>query len=251
MDDLQVKLIFALIIVIITWIAGFPPFHHKYKQRINVDYGIGEALGCGIFLGAALLHMLPEANHDFAEIGIEYPVAFLGAGLVFLLLLYLEHIGNHLSEHKGENSVKYAYLSTAVLSIHSLLTGAALGSSDQMSTAIIIVVAVLAHKWAASFALAVKLAQSTQSLKQNLITFGIFSAAFPLGTILGQGVVSSLDHASWAVPTFNAFAAGTFLYLGTLHGLTRATLIDRCCNMKEFKYVVLGFLIMAAIATVL
>ena len=249
MEHLLLNAAFAVVVLIITWLAGWPPFSHQRKKRIGVDYTAGEALACGIFLGAAILHMLPEANEAFHNAGFHYPVAFLGAGVVFLFLLWLEHLGTHLSEHESSNSPAYAWLSTAVLSVHSLLAGAALGSTSTISTAVIIMVAVIAHKWAASFALAVKLVQSGQSLKSNLIAFGIFSAAFPLG--VGLGALANMPMGDNLLePIFNSFAAGTFLYLGTLHGLTRATLINRCCNRRDFNYVIVGFVVMALVALV-
>jgi zinc transporter ZupT len=243
---------FAVLVFIVTWLAGLPPFRHQHRKRIGVDYSTGEALACGIFLGAALLHMLPEANEAFHDLGYHYPFAFVGAGIVFLLLLWLEHLGTHLADHHNSNSPAYAWLSTVVLSIHSVLAGAALGSTDQLSTAIIIMVAVIAHKWAASFALAVKLVQSGKPLQSNLVAFGLFSSAFPIGIVAGAiaADASSGTTAQWLVPSFNAFAAGTFLYLGTLHGLTRATLINRCCNRRDFNFVIIGFVLMALVAIV-
>jgi len=250
MDNPILLALFAVFVVAMTWLAGIPPFRHQRQQRTAVDYSTGEALACGIFLGAALLHMLPESNEAFHNLDLHFPFAFLGAGSIFLLLLWLEHLGTHISDHSHNgSSPQYAWLSAAVLSIHSIFAGAALGSAPMLSTALIIMLAIVAHKWAASFALAVKLAQSGQSLKQNLIVFGIFSATFPLGVAMGSISGSEFEGSAYLEPTFNAFAAGTFLYLGTLHGLTRATLIDRCCNRKDFNFVILGFIIMAIVAT--
>ena len=252
MDHTLMLIGFSILIFIVTWLAGMPPFRHQHRKRIGVDYSTGEALACGIFLGAALLHMLPEANEAFHDLGYHYPFAFVGAGVVFLLLLWLEHLGTHLADHHHANSPAYAWLSTAVLSIHSVLAGAALGSTDHLSTAIIIMVAVLAHKWAASFALAVKLVQSGKSLQSNLVAFGLFAFAFPLGIVAGviTADASASTTAQLLEPSFNAFAAGTFLYLGTLHGLTRATLITRCCNRRDFNFVIIGFVLMAVVASV-
>jgi len=46
----------------------------------------------------------------------------------------------------------------------------------------------------------------------------------------------------------SALAAGTFLYLGTLHGLENATLVKPCCDLKRFYFVILGFGVMAVVA---
>jgi len=249
MDSPILLILFSVFVVVITWLAGIPPFKHQRQRRTSVDYSTGEALACGIFLGAALLHMLPESSKSFHNLGLHFPFAFLGAGSIFLLLLWLEHLGTHISDHSKSSNPQYAWLSAAVLSIHSIFAGAALGSAPVLSTALIIMLAIVAHKWAASFALAVKLAQSGKTLKKNLIVFGIFSIAFPLGVAMGSISGVGFEGSDFLEPTFNAFAAGTFLYLGTLHGLTRATLIDRCCNRKDFNYVILGFILMAIVAT--
>ncbi len=248
MDHYLLQLLFACLVFAITWIAGVSPFRHQQKKRHDVDYSAGEALACGIFLGASLLHMLPESSEAFYELGIHYPIAYLGAGAIFLFLLWLEHLGADISNQKHGHSPTYAWLSTLVLSIHSIFAGAALGSAPELSTVFIIMLAIVAHKWAASFALAVKLVQVGQSLNANLVAFGLFSLAFPLGVLMGSLTIDAHGSIPWLQPTFNAFAAGTFLYLGTLHGLTRATLINQCCNRRDFNYVILGFTLMAVVA---
>jgi len=49
-------------------------------------------------------------------------------------------------------------------------------------------------------------------------------------------------------PIFSALAAGTFIYLGTLHGLANGMLVARCCELRSFSLVVLGYVIMAVVA---
>ena len=70
----------------------------------------------------------------------------------------------------------------------------------------------------------------------------------PLGIVLGDLVNQATDSYHLLTPIFSALAAGTFLYIGTLHGLRRATMIERCCNMREFSFMILGFAIMAVVA---
>ena len=45
-----------------------------------------------------------------------------------------------------------------------------------------------------------------------------------------------------------AASAGTFLYLGTLHGLSRAVMVQQCCNLKQYTFVIIGFSLMAIVA---
>jgi hypothetical protein len=36
--------------------------------------------------------------------------------------------------------------------------------------------------------------------------------------------------------------------LGTLHGLERCVMVERCCNLRDFSFVIIGFLLMASVA---
>ena len=59
-----------------------------------------DAFASGIFLGAALFHMLPDAIHEFSSLNdTSYPLAELFCALGFLILLFLERLSKCLS-HK-------------------------------------------------------------------------------------------------------------------------------------------------------
>ncbi|WP_235602862.1 ZIP family metal transporter [Piscirickettsia litoralis] len=135
-----------------------------------------------------------------------------------------------------------------MLIIHSLLEGTALGLSGSFSLFAVILFAILAHKWAASFALAIQLSKSHLKMKYSLSLFLFFALMTPLGILFGDVISSKLSHIHSLEPIFSSLAAGTFLYLGTLHGLNRAVLIEKCCNLKHYSYVVLGFALMAVVA---
>ena len=110
MDLVSLKLIAALVIFLIAAIAGWLPFRKKIQALDKFDFPRGEALACGIFLGAALIHMLSDANNSFTRLGVHYPLAFLLCGLSFLLLLLLEHLSSEISEHEGKNNASVALL---------------------------------------------------------------------------------------------------------------------------------------------
>jgi zinc transporter ZupT len=245
---LFLKLSSLLIIFIVTWIAGFYPFFKKSKSKTVIQFPIGESLAAGVFLGAGLIHMLGDASQGFNQLHYNYPIAFLIAGCVFLLFLLLEHIGREFHQRSDTNNNAFAILATVMLSIHSLLMGAALGLGDSFSLIFIVLLAILAHKWAASFALATQINKSNLSFKAGILLFFIFSLMVPIGIVLGSIVTTSLGHYPIIEPIFSALAAGTFLYLGTLHGLEQAALIKQCCTLKNYYYVILGFGIMAVVA---
>ena len=244
----EFKILSALLIFALTILSGIYPFAKKLKTKRGLTFPAGESIAAGVFLGAGLMHMLGDAAQDFFQQHINYPLAFLIAGGSFLFLLLVEHIGQEIYKNKGASSSTFAILAVFMLSIHSFLTGAALGLTTSLSLSIIILLAVLAHKWAASFSLAVQINKSTLSMRTSLVLFAIFTLMVPLGILAGASVAHSLDHHPLIEPTFSALAAGTFLYLGTLHGLDRATLITQCCNLKRFMLVIIGFAIMALVA---
>ncbi len=239
------KLLAACIIFLITLIAGFIPFRKKLKSP-QFEFPAGEAIACGVFLGAGLIHMLGDAAEGFNELGYHYPFAFLIAGISFLFLLLLEHLG---SEMQGQGTLKsMAVLAVLMLSIHSLLEGAAVGISGEFLTTLVLAFAIIAHKWAASFSLALQISKSSFSFSNGILLFSVFAVMTPLGILIGDVIHSSTGNHPLLTPIFSALASGTFLYIGTLHGLRRATLITRCCNMREFSFMFLGFSLMAIVA---
>ena len=244
---LLIKLISILLILLSTVFAGFFPFFSKIKNPEKTEFPLGEALASGIFLGAGMIHMLGDASHDFHEQGYHYPYAFLLSGAMFLLLLFFEHVGRELHQHNGAENKGFIHLTVIMLSIHSFLEGAALGLSVSYSLMVLIIVAILAHKWAAAFALAVQINKSKLSLFKGLQLFTIFALMTPIGILSGTFVTSHIDAYPLLEPIFISIASGTFLYLGTLHGLKKAVMIEKCCDLRHFMFVVLGFFVMAVI----
>jgi zinc transporter ZupT len=246
MDGFAIVLIFFVALL-----AGAYPFYQRIYQRGSANlssFQSGEALASGVFLGAGLLHMLSDSALRFNQLGYQYPLPFLLAGLTFLILLLLEHTGREVYEHRGESSPGFAILAFVMLSLHSFLAGAALGLSASLSVFIVILMAILAHKWAAGFALAVQITKSLLPLRSGLVLFLVFSVMTPAGIFAGHLVHSNLTSPSLVEPIFTALAAGTFLYLGTLHGLSRSIMVNKCCDLMNYLFVILGFSIMAVVA---
>lgn len=248
MDLNLIKLLAAIAILLTASIAGYLPFHRKMKSATGYDFSRGEALACGIFLGAGLIHMLGDANSGFHQQGFHYPLAFLIAGISFLVLLLMEHWGTEISAHEGKDARSLAWLAFIMLSIHAFVSGIALGTSVLLGTTLLMLVAILAHKWAAGFSLAVQLNKTNQRLRHNVVLFSLFAIMTPLGILLGDGIASLPHHDGFIEPLFQAIAAGTFLYIGTLHGLKRSVMVERCCNLKDFSFVIIGFVLMALVA---
>jgi zinc transporter ZupT len=247
MAVVTLKLFFACSILAVILIAGWYPFK-KRLSNTHIDLPIGETLATGVFLGAALLHMLPEANSMFYKLGFDYPYAFIITGIIFLLFLWFEHLGKELYHHKNNNHPSFALVAWLMLSVHSLVLGAALGFSREYPLMIMLFLAIIVHKWAESFAIAVQLNKSSLKTIHSVLFFLAFAFMTPFGIFVGSYFAKPLNTHSLFDPILISISAGTFLYLGTLHGLERCVMVERCCNLRDFSYVIIGFLLMASVA---
>lgn len=248
MSTTTLKIFFAFSIFTVIILAGCYPFKKKLKEEEHFDFPLGETLATGVFLGAALLHMLPESSAMFMEMGYHYPFAYIITGMVFLVFLWFEHLGKELYHHHDAAHPAFALLAWVMFSVHSLMLGAALGFSQEYAIVIMLFLAIITHKWAESFAIAVQLNKSSLSTRNNVIFFLLFAFMTPLGIFIGWYSNYNLETHSLFDPILVSISAGTFLYLGTLHGLERCVLVERCCNLRDFSFVIIGFLLMAGVA---
>lgn len=248
MATATLKLFFALSIFAVILLAGWYPFKKRLQHDAHFDFPIGETLATGVFLGAALLHMLPESTAMFHRLGYHYPFAYLITGGIFLLFLWLEHVGKELYHHHDAAHPAFAILAWIMLSIHSLVLGTALGFSQEYSLVIMLFLAIITHKWAESFAIAVQLNKSSLTTKKSIRFFLVFALMSPLGIFIGWYLGHGVETNTLLDPILIAVSAGTFLYLGTLHGLERCVMVQRCCNLRDFSFVIVGFLLMASVA---
>jgi zinc transporter 1/2/3 len=244
----QTKLLSALMILLLTLAAGLYPFYKRYHSHRGHAFPLAEGFACGVFLGAGLIHMLGDAAQQFTIAGNPYPWACLIAGITFLLLYCLEELGRFYQRHQTSEQTFFALLATLMLSIHSLLEGAALGLSANLLIAVFIFIAIIAHKWAAGFALAININKTPLSLRSRGGLFFIFAVMTPAGIFLGNWIHLDAFNHPLLMPIFTAMAAGTFIYLGTVHSLghrchtTTPHLLPYACS------VILGFAIMAIVA---
>ncbi|KAH7476399.1 hypothetical protein KRP22_000239 [Phytophthora ramorum] len=99
------------------------------------------------------------------------------------------------------------------LSFHSVMEGMGMGASS--TAAWDILVAILAHKSLAAFALALEFVHHNVSQKQLLSSVAIFSLMTPTGILFGRLLVDT-NHATPAAGVCAAFAGGTFLFVAIM-----------------------------------
>lgn len=254
MDLLTFKILAMVLIFLSGLGGGLFPGHLKRGHRGERIFSYGSALAGGIFLGAGLIHMLPDAVTAFSDMlpHLDYPLAFLVAAIGFGLILFLEKgLLRGVEDKKAPSSTNpiFPYVLALALSVHSILAGVALGAEKTLLGGTVILVAIVAHKGSAAFALAVSFHHGhfTRSFITKIVIG--FSLATPLGVVLGSLLTAWLGADSGRVfeAVFDALAAGSFLYISTLD-IIREEFFEASAGWLKLTLVSLGLLFMAALA---
>lgn len=220
-------------------IGALPPLFKKWSDR---QLHLFIAFGAGVFLGAIFLHLLPDAMAEGTS-KTASGMVLLG----FLIILLVErtllrshrlHCGNACA-HRHEMVGITAFIG---LSVHSLTAGFALGVGiTEPELALIIFIAIIAHKATAAFSLSTMFRLAEFSRKKTLSLILFFSLMTPLGALISLPFISSLSGLSLAIPT--GLTAGTFLYVATLDLLPEAFHSDRE-RVSTFVWLILGVFVM-------
>ncbi|RPG17305.1 MAG: ZIP family metal transporter [Phycisphaera sp. TMED9] len=195
----------------------------------------GNAFAGGVLLAAGLIHLLGDSVGDFADIypDLDYPIAYAIATGAFLLVLAVERVVPRVSKLEVESggdpeadafvdatatSAATPYLLLTTLSIHSLIAGVALGTDEEQSSFLVLLIAILAHKGSAGFALGTTFQRAGVAIRRALPALLFFACSTSVGVVLGLFADIAFDAGSMHVVTawFKAIAAGTFLYIATL-----------------------------------
>lgn len=240
------QLIAALLIFAVSIVAAFLLLRKKQKMSQTEPAQVGEAFASGVFLGTALFHLLPDASRLFGSLySTSYPLAELICAGAFLMMLFLERLSIVAPAMKTRHSIPY--ILTFILCIHALTEGAALGIGVTLSEIVMLFIAIIAHKASESFALCVALLRGQLPRLRIIVIVSFFALMTPVGIVLGSMLVHSANStlsAAW----FNAFAAGTFLYISTLHHVHFHEHAEDAQGLLEFSCLALGVAVMGVIA---
>ncbi len=249
------KLIAAILIFFTSFVTIIYPLKSKKKSTATEigepeSFELGEALASGIFLGVGFFHMLPNAITSFQKLysGIQFPIPEAIMVGAFLLLVFLERLSFSSATVSPKKIIPYVL--TLILIIHSLTEGAALGIGSSVAESMIIFIAIMAHKSSASFALCVTLMRYQLSLSHIITIMILFSLMTPIG--IGFGAIISLHTQSakgeLISAIFDAFAAGTFLYISTLHHVRFHQRAEEAHALLEYAFLAAGLIAMGVIA---
>ena len=117
-----------------------------------------------------------------------------------------------------ERPAIYPYVLIAVLSVHRIIAGLALGAPVDTEDIWVIFVAIIAHKSSAAFALAVSCVRAGLEWGLSIRLLAFFTVTTPAGVLIGTAVSSFFDNRAEISfdATFTALAAGTFVYIASL-----------------------------------
>lgn len=130
------------------------------------------------------------------------------------------------------------------LSFHSVMEGMGVGAANHEAWDILI--AILAHKSLAAFALALEFLHHRASSRQMLVSLGTFSLMTPLGILLGSMLVNA-THETPASGVCSALAGGTFLYVAIMEIIPQE-LQDPCHLFTKCSALVAGYCAMGALS---
>ncbi len=242
------KWIAATLLFLVSAYAGFVSL--KIAQRYHRLLNASDAFANGIFIGAALCHLLPDAYEGFYPIysTAALPLTLIVALACFFLLMLGERISQRYESQYSTTSVA---LLVAVLTIHAFTAGTSLGMTQTVAIFSTLFAAIIAHKGFALFALVIYLFKRHYSNIVIRALFLFFSLITPLGIMTGTYLHHilnlSADHLFRAY--FNAIAAGSFLYIGCLrHALQSPYLLDGHRQYSQYMITILGIALMGLLA---
>lgn len=218
----------AALTLIISLIAGIIPLQRKFTENfINLQRTTG--IASGILIASALLIVIPEGFHIAGEevgIGIITGGAVL-AGFLFMLILEGTGIGHAVHEEHHDHTHSHGHehihhpenpiLAIIGLTIHAATDGLVIGaaaSSASNEVTMLVLIAVLSHKFPTSFSVGAFSLHERNDRKLAFRDVLIFSLATPLMIIIAFTMMQDIEV--FILGLMMLFSGGTFLYVATV-----------------------------------
>ena len=272
MEDLPLRfastvLIFAMGLVggLIPWWVGRRASHGEHGAH-GIDWlSLGNCFAGGVILAAGFVHLLGDAASGYAAAypQDDFPWPFAIAAASFVSILAIERVLPRIpaGDRSGGDPEAAAlvaaaaggvfpYLLLLTLSIHSLIAGLALGTQTSSSGFAIVLVAILAHKGSAAFALGVSMHRAEIPRRRATPLIAGFAVMTPIGVLAGillTSLASSAAEAAFEI-WFDAIAAGTFIYIGALDIIREEFIPARNGRRRRFIATGAGLLVMTLVA---
>ena len=172
---------------------------NKFEYFINFS--------AGIFIGAVLFHMIPDAN-PILGFQMVYPML-----IGFLSIYGIEKALGTKDGTTQELVFQKMGLSALIgISFHSFVEGFAMGAATLMNFGFVIIAAIIFHKFPAAMLLGALFIKAGKYDRKTIISIiFLFALTTPLGVLLSYGVFELIDKYWLGVSI--AVSAGTFIYL--------------------------------------
>jgi len=243
MDSLLVLLIYSIAIVVAALIGAILPLIRNWS---SLQLHLFTALSAGVFIGAAFLHMIPDAMEMTST---HSALLFVLIGFIFIL--FAERVIMHSHAKECVEVCEHDHMLTGFtaffgLMIHSIIAGIGLGVAVlvEPTLGVIVFAAIMAHESIELFSLSTvfKLARfENKKIFAFVIPLSLMKPAGAWIAILTFEIVAKIEL---GIPL--ALAAGTFLYVGICDLLPEAFHEEKK-RYSGFILVLTGIAIMYAI----
>ncbi|KAF4739854.1 hypothetical protein FOZ63_027078 [Perkinsus olseni] len=240
MDPLET---WKLVSILATFAVASLGIWMSFYVRKSKLFPLGCALACGVLLAAGFTHSLPDGVEHLEAWSQDnlngYPFAYLLCGITIAFLAFFEEgvqlcfrpkprpppeesssknvrageqILNH-HAHPGNLTKTSALFVFLALSLHSILEGMATGVATGVSNLYGTVIAILAHKGLAAFALGASMVEANVASRIVLLYGTIFAVVTPVGIMVGWLGGLAEDSSGIFGGVAYALVAGTFIYV--------------------------------------
>lgn len=131
------------------------------------------------------------------------------------------------------------YILLIALSVHGLFEGMALGVMNTFKDCSLLFLAIILHKWAASFALGVRFYKSGTETNKIIKMIILFAAFGPIGIIIGMFFVEA-GHLIEGI--LLGISGGTFIYVSTSEIIVEEFSVTKDRRSKFYCYLFGGIL---------
>ncbi|UCD38362.1 MAG: ZIP family metal transporter [Fidelibacterota bacterium] len=223
-------------------LGAIPPLLRRWSDR---QLHLFLAFGAGVFLGAVFFHLIPETIAAQPDLLTNFMLLNGFMVALFVERVLVRHVHHDCDDEAGHRHQVVGLSAFIGLSIHSLLSGFALGTSFfTPQLALVIFLAIVSHKSVAAFSLATVFRLSDIPLRRSLVLLTVFALCTPVGALLSLPLLNTLSEIHLTIPT--ALAAGTFIYVATMDLLPEA-FHDTRKRLATFIALSIGIFIMLGI----
>lgn len=232
------KVCAAVVIFLLNGLSSTLPLYIKSRKWVSC----AESLAGGVFLGAAMVHLIPESLHSFEGI-THKPIAPIIALIFFVVMLCIEMFASSHGDDSdsGEDSQRllpnggdenlvqmdemgppYAKVTDKIDSVtmvlyyilifHGAVEAVAFGIMKSESVVVALFCAIIGHKPVETFALGLMLLKSTCPGTKYAILMGIFSVIAPSAIVLTMWIGKMASATFFGVVA--SASSGAFLFVG-------------------------------------